>query len=177
MIKIILILFSFLFCQTCSGYQEKKLANININMSYKNVLEKFGDPNEIHLQNYSSMPVELSYNFGKLQSEMNDFDQITWLYLKRTYNLKITFNSQNAVSIIVIDGKSSPYKTERNISLGSLYSDILKSYGMPTHEYNNDYYITLHYKQKNISFQVIKNNSNFKSTYLVNMIEIKNTEN
>lgn len=170
--KFFFILILFIVCKTSFGSNEKLLADVKIKSNSVNVLNKFGDPTEITIQNYDKQNLKISLNFGQLYSFDNSNYNIKWIYQYKNYILKFVIDSHNKIDSIEIFGNSSPYKTYKNIKLNSYYSDVLKAYGMPLHEYEDEKTIKLEYPKYNLNFVVDKNISNLKSTYRVKIIEL-----
>ena len=54
---------------------------------------------------------------------------------------------------------------------------MIKAYGMPNHEYENDDIIKLVYTNNNLIFVVQKSNDKFKSSFKINKIELNSIEN
>ena len=156
---------------------ERVLVDTRLRSSSVNVLKKFGDPNEIIVNNFFEISEPIITSFGRINSTVSNEDQIVWVYNYKTYKVKFKLNDFSSVGSITLEGSSSNYKTSKNIKLGSFYSDVIKVYGMPDHEYENDSIIKLVYRDENLSFIVRKNNDKFKSSYKVFSIELNSIEN
>lgn len=170
--KIFLILALLCSIKTAFALPEKDLADVRINSNSMNVLKKFGNPNEILVDNYFGSTYEVHPYFGQLNSLSNTSSQINWIYNFKNYSVKFKLDNSSRISSIQLEGLTSNYQTLNKIGLGSKYSDVLKAYGMPVHEYEDEKTIKLEYPKFNLNFIVDKNISNLKSTYRVKIIEL-----
>lgn len=175
--KIILVLSLILATTQCFAQSERFLADTRLRSSSINVLKRFGDPNEIYVNTFYGSSDPIITSFGKINSTVGIQDQIAWIYNYKNYKLKFTLNDYSSVGAVAIEGSLSPYKTSKNIKLGSFYSDVIKAYGMPDHEYENDDIIKLVYTNNNLIFVVQKSNDKFKSSFKINKIELNSIEN
>jgi hypothetical protein len=170
-------IFSFLVISHAFAQSERVLVDTRLRSSSVNVLKKFGDPNEIIVNNFFGVTEPIITNFGRINSTSSNENQIVWIYNYKTYKVKFKLNDYSSIGSITLEGSLSNYKTSKNIKLGSFYSDVIKAYGMPDHEYENDSIIKLVYRKNNLYFIVHKNNDKFKSSYKVSGIELNSIEN
>lgn len=175
--KPFVILSLFLLSSQIHAQSERVLVDTRLRSNSTNVLKKFGDPNEIIVNNFLGFAEPIITNFGRINSSVESENQIIWVYNYKTYKVKFKLNDFSSIGSIILEGSTSIYKTSKNIKLGSFYSDVIKAYGMPDHEYENDAIIKLVYRNENITFIVQKNNNKFKSSYKVTSIELNSIEN
>jgi hypothetical protein len=175
--KIIFMLSLLLLTSQVFAQSERVLADTRLRSSSANVLKKFGDPNEIIVNNFLGTSEPIITSFGRINSLVSYENQIIWIYNFKSYKLKFILNDYSSIGAVSIEGSNSVYKTSKDIKLGSYYSDVIKAYGMPDHEYENDSVIKLVYPNNNLAFTVQKNNNKFKSSYKINKIELNSIEN
>ena len=171
------ILSLFLLSSQIHAQSERVLVDTRLRSNSSNVLKKFGDPNEIIVNNFLGFAEPIITSFSRINSSVESENQIIWVYNYKTYKVKFKLNDFSSIGSIILEGSTSIYKTSKNIKLGSFYSDVIKAYGMPDHEYENDAIIKLMYRNENITFIVQKNNNKFKSSYKVTSIELNSIEN
>ena len=175
--KIIFILSLLLASSQVFAQSERVLVDTRLRSSSVNVLKKFGDPNEIIVNNFFGTSEPIITSFGRINSMVGYENQIMWVYNYKTYKVKFKLNDYSSIGSITLEGSASIYKTSKNIKLGSYYSNVIKAYGMSDHEYENDTIIKLVYRNENLTFVVQKNNDKFKSSYKVTSIELNSIEN
>ena len=175
--KIIILLSLFSLTSQVFAQSERVLVDTRLRSSSVNVLKKFGDPNEIIVNNFLGISEPIITNFGRINSTVSNENQIIWVYNYKSYKVKFKLNDFSSIGSITLEGSLSNYKTSKNIKLGSFYSSVIKAYGMPDHEYENDTIIKLVYRNENLAFIVQKNDDKFKSSYKVWSIELNSIEN
>lgn len=173
----IILLSLFSLSNQVYAQSERVLVDTRLRSSSVNVIKRFGDPNEIIVNNFYGTSERIITSFGRINSLVSNENQIIWVYNYETYKVKFKLNDFSSIGSITLEGVSSVYKTSKNIKLGSFYSNVIKAYGMPDHESENDKVIKLVYRNQNLAFTVQKNNDKFKSSYKVTVIELDSIEN
>ena len=175
--KLIILLSLLSLSNQVFAESERVLVDTRLRSSSSNVLKKFGDPNEIIVNNFFGMSEPIITSFGRINSTVGNENQIIWVYNYKTYKVKFKLNDFSSIGSITLEGSASVYKTSKNIKLGSSYSNVIQAYGMPDHEFENDTIIKLTYRNQNLTFIIQKNNDKFKSSYKVTSIELNSIEN
>jgi hypothetical protein len=150
--------------------KEKKLANLELNKVNLSVLDTYGSPNEIEIEINDDKLLVYDNNFGKIFTTPKNNEIIKYFYNRKGFKVQVIFN-QDSVDSIILSGKKSPFKTRRNIELGSKYSDVLLSYGNPNYIYRLNDIVSLSYND-NIKFQFIKSDKLPLQDWVVSQISI-----
>lgn len=164
------------FCNVSFADNEKTLANIRLNSESVNVLRQLGDPTEIKISTYESDNFGINTSFGKTFSSISISNQLTWIFKKDYYDLIIKIDNGKIVSSVAISGVKCKYSSQRNITLGSKYSEVLKKYGHPKHKTENETSLSIFYPDNNIKFTFNKISKFLVNEYKVSGIEISSFE-
>lgn len=150
--------------------KEKKLANLELNKLNYSVLNTYGNPNDIEIEINDNNLLVFDSSFGKVYSTPTNNEIVKYIYNRTGHQITVLFNTNN-VDAIVLSGVKSPFKTIKNIELGSKYSEVVKSYGNPNYIVQTGNVIILNYKE-NLKFQFKKSNTIPQQEWIVSQISI-----